>query len=103
AGMSYWFEQLVTGAETLEQIGNSFLASSEWQDANGGLTNAEFVDTLIGNALPGGLGQMFRDDLLQDIAAGRTSRGEAILEIANEAAVVQGLGNLVDDGVLTFV
>ncbi len=83
-GLTFWSEQVKTGALTLSQVASNFAASGEFTTATNGLSNAQLVDYMFHNTLdraPDGAGRAFWADQLDH----GLTKGALLLEFSQSA------------------
>ncbi len=81
AGFNYWLRQRQAGTRHVD-IANSFASSQEFQNRYGDFTNAKFVDLIYRNLLCRAPDTAGRNYWVDQLDAGRITRGEATLWIS---------------------
>lgn len=92
---------IVAGTLTLEQVVAEFVGSAEFAATYGSLNNADFVDLLYANVLPGNDDQSGRDAFTAALEAGSLSRAEVVAEFVQSfefrAATADGASDFIAD------
>lgn len=83
-GLNYWIGRF-RGGDSLDGISNFFAQSAEFNNTNGALDNAQFVDRIYQNVLgrapdPGG-----RAFWIDELNSGRRNRGQVMLQFSEGA------------------
>jgi len=73
-GLTFWSEQVKTGARTLAQVANEFAALSEFTNAIAGTDNGQLVDFMYQNTLDRGPDASGRAFLVRQLDAGPRAR-----------------------------
>lgn len=84
SGLTFWAEQVKTGALTLNQVADNFASSAEFADTARGLSNGQLVDLMYQNTLdraPDATGRAFWTDQLDH----GLSQGALLYEFATSA------------------
>lgn len=82
-GYNAFLTEIQLGNLTQLDVISEFIASAEFQDTYGSLSNAEFVDLLYANVLPGNNDQAGRSAFTTALNDGSLSRADVVAEFAN--------------------
>ncbi len=83
AGFELFTGALQIGALTVQGVVNDFVGSAEFADVYGELTNAEFIELLYDNVLPGNEDPNGRAAFTAELDAGNATRAEVVLDFVN--------------------
>ena len=78
---------------TVEEITAEFVGSAEFQATYGALSNAEFVELLFTNVLPGNTDQQGRADFIEALGDGRLTREAMVAEFVESFEFVQRMAD----------
>lgn len=88
-GFTAFTGSLRVGAITAETAATDFVNSAEFQATYGSLNNADFVDLLFTNVLPGNNDQNGRDAFAAALDGGTLTRAQVVLELTNSFEFIQ--------------
>lgn len=84
SGLTFWSEQVKTGARTLAQVSNEFAASAEFTSAIAGKNNGQLVDFMYQNTLDRGPDPVGRAFWVDQLDKGLT-KGALLFEFSQSA------------------
>ncbi|SEJ48001.1 Hemolysin-type calcium-binding repeat-containing protein [Azotobacter beijerinckii] len=91
-GAQYWLDQVDNGT-SLTDIANGFLSSAEFQDTNGSLDNAAFVDLLYQNALDRPADEAGKEFWVSALDSGAT-QAEVVIGIVGSDEAANAIDNV---------
>jgi len=89
AGFTAFTNSIQASVLTAEEITAEFVASAEFQLTYGNLENAEFVELLFTNVLPGNMDAQGRADFTEALDAGTLTRAGMVAEFVDSFEFVQ--------------